>query len=173
MNKLLITPDITVAELLNQYPQLEEKLIEIAPVFSKLKNPVLRKTIAKVTSLKQASVVGGVQIGDLINKLRKEVGQDESIMEQFKDKEASGKPTWVAFNKTKIEYDASIDLANGQHPVAKVTKEIETLSPNESYLLLTPFIPAPLIDLVRNKGFETYTEERGPGSFATYISKKL
>jgi len=51
-SKLIITPDVKVAELLREYPQLEDKLIEIAPVFVKLKNPILRKTISKVTTLK-------------------------------------------------------------------------------------------------------------------------
>ncbi|MBX3006998.1 MAG: DUF1858 domain-containing protein [Melioribacteraceae bacterium] len=172
MMNLLITPDITVNELLNEYPQLEDKFIEIAPVFSKLKNPILRKTIARVTTLKQASVVGGVEIGELINKLRKAVGQDEEIVTQFKEEKESGKPNWVTVKTVKFEYDASIDINNGMHPVAKVTKEAEALKDDEIYILITPFIPAPLIDVIRNKGYETFTEERGTNVFATYISRK-
>ena len=49
--KLIITPKTKVAELLDAYPQLEDILIEIAPQFKKLQNPVLQKTIARVTSL--------------------------------------------------------------------------------------------------------------------------
>ncbi|MFC2085268.1 DUF1858 domain-containing protein [Bacteroidota bacterium] len=171
MNKLIITPDITVAELLNEYPQLENKLIEIAPVFSKLKNPVLRKTIAKVTSLKQASIVGGVKIGDLVNTLRKEVGQNEEMMEQYSNLTSSGKPDWLDKSKIKIEYDASVDLNNGIHPVAKVTKEISVLNNDEIYVVYTPFVPAPLIEIIRSKGFDTFTEEVNPSYFATYINR--
>jgi hypothetical protein len=76
MNTPQITPDTIVADLLNTYPVLEDKLIEIALVFKILKNPVLRRTIAKVTSLKQAAVVGNVQLAVLINELRKATGEE-------------------------------------------------------------------------------------------------
>ncbi|MCU0409486.1 MAG: DUF1858 domain-containing protein, partial [Bacteroidales bacterium] len=58
--KLTISPRTKVGELLEAYPKLEAKLIETAPVFSKLKNPVLRKTITKVTSLKKAALVANI-----------------------------------------------------------------------------------------------------------------
>ena len=47
---LEITPSTRVAEMLDNYPELEDTLIGIAPPFKKLKNPVLRKTIAKMSS---------------------------------------------------------------------------------------------------------------------------
>lgn len=172
MEKTLITPDMTVAELLRVHPQLEDKLIEMAPVFVKLKNPVLKRTIARVTTLKQASAVGGIELGEIINTLRKIAGQENAIMEEYSNNNAEAKPDWVIQNKISCEYDASIDLNNGVHPIAKVTREIDELKENESYLLKTPFVPAPLIELVRNKGFATFSEERSAGLFATYISKK-
>jgi len=46
-----ITPSITVHELLNAYPELEDVLIGIAPTFKKLKNPVLRRSSAKLLPL--------------------------------------------------------------------------------------------------------------------------
>jgi len=48
-------------------------------------------------------------------------------------------------------------LENGNHPVGKVTKEILTLDNNDIYLLITPFLPGPLVDIVKEKGFETYS----------------
>lgn len=172
MENKLITPDMTVAELLKLHPQMEDKLIEMAPVFVKLKNPVLRRTIARVTTLKQASAVGGIELGELINKLRKTAGQDKMIKEEYSGEKPETKPDWVSQNSISIEYDATIDLNNGVHPVAKVTKEINELKENESYLLITPFLPAPLIEMARNKGFATFSEERSAGQFATYISKR-
>ncbi len=167
---LLITPDTKVAELLNTYPQLEEKLIEIAPVFNKLKNPLLRKTIAKVTTLRQAAVIGKVQLSDLINKLRREVNQDEIILEEQK-KEKMRKPDWVRKENVKIEYNAIEDLEIGIHPVNKVTTEIQSLNHDELYLLITNFIPAPLIEIVEQKGFETFVDKLTDSNYGTYIKK--
>jgi hypothetical protein len=39
-----------------------------------LKNPKLRRTVARVTSLQQAALVGGIKMEDLVNRLRKAVG---------------------------------------------------------------------------------------------------
>jgi hypothetical protein len=171
MTKSTITPDITIADLLNEYPQLEDVFIEIAPVFSKLKNPILRKTIAKVTTLKQASVVGNVHIGGMIHKLRTSIGQNASILKNIQQNENENAPSWIENFSVKFEYDATIDLNNGIHPIAKVTKEVETLANKEVYILITPFIPAPLIDLLRNKGFSTHTSEKSDGIFSTYIAR--
>lgn len=47
-----ITPSTTVYAILDSYPELEEVLIGMAPAFKKLKNPILRNTVAKVATLK-------------------------------------------------------------------------------------------------------------------------
>ncbi len=170
MNKLQITPETKVSDLLNNYPELEDKLIEIAPPFKKLKNPILRKTIAKVTNLRQASKVGGVSLAELINQLRIAAGQGKIKVEENK-KENLTKPNWVLDENIKITYDARIDLENGAHPIAKVSKDILTLNKNDIYLLITPFLPGPLIDIVKEKGFEVFSENKSFDEVYTYIVK--
>ena len=61
-NKIDINPSTKVNDLLNAYPELEETLIGIAPPFKKLKNPMLRKSVAKVATLKHISAVGGIPL---------------------------------------------------------------------------------------------------------------
>lgn len=170
MEKIQITPEIKVAELLDNFPELEDKLIEIAPPFKKLKNPILRKTLAKVTTLRQASSVGGVSLAELINRLRSAAGQNEIVVEEDQSK-SEKEPDWLVKENIKIEYDARIDLENGNHPVGKVTKEILTLNEKEIYLLVTPFLPGPLIDIVKEKGFETYSKTLSVNEVHTFIKK--
>ena len=61
-NILIITPKTKVFQLIETYPQLEDVLIDYVPAFKKLKNPVLRKTVAKIATLQQAASVGGVKV---------------------------------------------------------------------------------------------------------------
>jgi len=171
-NKLQIAPQTIVADLLNAYPELEDKLIEIAPVFKKLKNPVLRKTIAKVTSLKQAATIGNVALPTLINELRKVVGQELLVKSEEQSSAIVEKPGWVIEENIKLTYDAREDLENGVHPVSKVVKDIETISGDEIYLLITPFIPLPLIDIVNKKGFAAHSEKTEENKFSTFIKRK-
>lgn len=74
-NKPLITPDTKVGELLTHYPELEESLLQFSPAFAALKNPVLRRTVAQVTSLRQAAKVGNANIVEMVDTLRQAVGQ--------------------------------------------------------------------------------------------------
>ena len=57
MDHLVIDETTKVAALLDAYPELEGVLIGIAPPFKKLRNPVLRRSVAKVASLRQAAAV--------------------------------------------------------------------------------------------------------------------
>ena len=75
--RLLITPDVRVAQLLEVYPELEAVLVSLSPTFQALKNPVLRRTVAKVATLRQVASVGGIGLGILINRLREAVGQEQ------------------------------------------------------------------------------------------------
>ncbi|MGK9369109.1 DUF1858 domain-containing protein [Melioribacter sp. Ez-97] len=166
-----ITPNTIVGDLLRDYPELEDKLIEIAPVFNKLKNPVLRKTVAKVATLKQAAQIAGMPVAVLINKLREAVNMEQIQIEQDSEGKTI-KPGWVDKGKIVIEYDASLDIENGLHPAAKVTKEITNLKEGEIYLLITPFLPAPLIKIVEEKGYKTYSEKLNENTWNTYIGKQ-
>src|SRR5262245_47053404 len=70
-----ILPTTTIAALLDRYPHLEDVLIGLAPPFKKLKNPLLRRGVARVASLRHAAAVGGMSVDALVNTLRAAVGQ--------------------------------------------------------------------------------------------------
>src|ERR1043166_2695022 len=72
---LNINPETTVGALLEEYPQLESVLVEMAPAFAKLRNPVVRRTVARVATLEQAARIGGVSLHAMILRLRNRVGQ--------------------------------------------------------------------------------------------------
>ena len=55
---LLIGPETTVGAMIEAYPELESVLVEMAPAFAKLRNPVVRRTVAKVATLEQAARIG-------------------------------------------------------------------------------------------------------------------
>src|SRR5262249_40180450 len=70
-----ILPETRIGDLIERYPQLEDVLIAMAPAFRKLKNPILRHSVGKVASLRQAAAVGGIPVAEMVNKLRAAVGQ--------------------------------------------------------------------------------------------------
>ena len=75
MSKPLINPGMKVAALLDHWPELEEVLVAQAPAFQKLRNPILRRTVARVATLEQAAGIAGLSSRELVMTLRQAVGQ--------------------------------------------------------------------------------------------------
>lgn len=74
-NHFNINAKTGILELIKAYHHLEDVLIQYVPAFKKLKNPLLRNTIARIATLQQAAIIGKVKIKDLVSLLRKESGR--------------------------------------------------------------------------------------------------
>jgi uncharacterized protein (DUF2249 family) len=172
MEQLIITPRTKVYELLEAYPQLEDTLIEIAPVFKKLKNPVLRRTIARVTTLQQAAQVGQVQVHEMVNTLRRKVGQDSLEGLEASAAGNAEKPSWLREEKIVKRLDARPIIEQGGHPLGEVLTGVGDLKPGDIYELVTPFMPAPLIERVVAQGFDNWSEKKAEDHFINYFLKK-
>lgn len=170
MEKLIITPKTKVNDLLEAYPQLEEILIDIAPPFKKLKNPVLRKTIARVTTLAQAAIVGGVKVEEMITRLRAEIGQTsvQTIDEETRNY-ITEKPQWF----DEVEIARTIDIREmlnaGEQPVHEVLFVIKGLQSNETLKVIAPFIPAPLIDKSLSLNYRHWLDKKGEDEYWVYF----
>lgn len=167
-----ILPSTKIVTLLDQYPGLEEVLIGLAPAFKKLKNPFLRKGVAKVASLGQAAAVGGMPVDELVNKLRAAVGQEPVGSED------SGEPASYFFSQPEwfdaLKIVASIDetvIDPDKMPIATVLQRAATLQPGEILELVTTFLPAPGIDIMKRKGLRVWSVQQAPELIRTYMLK--
>ena len=169
---LLITPETRVGEMLKRYPNLEDVLMGISPTYQALKNPVLRKTVAKVATLRQVAKVGNVPLGSLMERLRSAVGQESAGARPDEAAEAVPRPAWADAAAVKQEFDAREMIESGGHPMPRVMSDLAGLGPEATYVLVTAFMPAPLIDLASQKGFEHWSECPNPLMFRTYFRRK-
>jgi hypothetical protein len=168
--KLIITPKTKVLQLIETFPELEETLIGIVPAFKKLKNPLLRRTVAKVASLQQAAAIGNMKVEELINHLRKQVGQD-LVMEESESQYNTLQPSWFSVDLIKISFDVREMLEAGEHPVAKVMEDIRNMEAGTIYKLSAPFLPAPLIDKATSLGAKHWVVKEGENAYLVYFMK--
>ena len=172
MSAFTIGPETRVAELLEAHPEAEEVLIGIAPQFKALKNPVLRRTVARVATLEQAAKVAGLRARDLVLHLRRELGVQggEDIVDSA-DSDPTEAPGWVL-----LDAEAAIDggalLDAGETPVAKASTALAEMDSDEVLVISAPFQPAPLIDSLRAKGHEVYAREETGESWRVWIKKR-
>ena len=169
---LQIQPSTKVAELLDAYPELEEVLIRIAPPFKKLKNPVLRKSVAKVVTLQQAAVVGRIDPSSLIDQLRQAVGLApiEAAKTPSEEDYLGTAPGW--FDSSCVYQ--SIDDRTGdpdEMAITRITKALKDLLERQAIELTTTFLPAPGIDVARNRGVRTWTVQEQDNLFKTYFAR--
>ena len=166
-----INPSVTVHKLLEAYPELEEVLIGIAPPFKKLKNPILRKTVAKVATIKHIASVGSVPLDKLIAQLREAVGQSEST-ESYDDQDYfSEQPNWFSADKVVLSIDEDKLEDKDKMTLVVILKEAKNVKEGEIIELVTSFLPAPGIDILKSKGYSVWTRKESDDLIRSYFLK--
>jgi hypothetical protein len=168
-----IIPETKIGTLLDRFPQLEDTLMGMAPRFKQLRNPVLRKTIARVASLSQVAAIGKVSLVDMINRLREAAGIEEKFAADIDEEVTSSvKPDWFAPDRITVTLDAGPLLEAGEHPIQRILSECRVLKNGEIYELNTPFLPVPLIEKALKQGFQTWSKEDDEGVYHTYFTPR-
>ena len=169
---LEIHPSTKVAQLLDAYPELEDVLIHMAPPFKKLKNPILRKSVAKVATLQQAAIAGRLDLSSMIDQLRQAVGQapiEPTETPRVEDYLGTA-PDW--FDKTCVF--ASIDDRAGdsdEMAITRIVRALKDLPEHQVIELTTTFLPAPGIDVARGRGLRTWTVQEQDDLYKTYFTR--
>ncbi|SHE36426.1 DUF1858 domain-containing protein [Dysgonomonas macrotermitis] len=157
-------PDITlqtkVGEILQYYPELEDVLLSMSPAFAKLKNPILRRTVAKVASLKQVAEVGGIDAGFLISTLRKAA----NLMPATTDTDGADlltqpEPDWINIQGVTDVMDVCSVIEQGRSPMNQILSRAAQLENQQVLKLITPFVPVPIIDILKNKGYKCWSKQ--------------
>ena len=170
---LAITPETTIGALLEAYPAVESVLIDMAPAFARLRNPVVRRTVAKVATLEQAAKIGGVSLQAMILRLRDvtgQGGQDTPVVDARPD--AAADSSWLVAGRVVEEIDADAMLERGVHPIGKVREAVAALAPGEVVVLRSSFRPQPLIELLRRAGAAAHSSTLG-ATHLTWFGKRM
>jgi hypothetical protein len=168
-----ITPATRVADLLESWPELEDTLIGQAPAFRRLKNPVLRRTVARVATLEQAAGVGGVAVRDLVAALRRAagIGQEEDAASAGASTEPQAPPEWLDPSLVGETLDADALLDAGEVPLTLANEKARALGPSGILRVDSGFRPVPLVEAFAKQGFRVYVREAAPGRFETFVSR--
>lgn len=57
-------------------------------------------------------------------------------------------------------------LAEGTEPFPAIRERVDALAPGQGVTIVAPFLPAPLIELLKSEGFESSMERREDGAWA-------
>ena len=62
--------------------------------------------------------------------------------------------------------DVRPNLARGEEPLPLIRAQVEALLAGHGLTVIAPFMPAPLIELLKSEGFKSTMEHRGDGAWA-------
>jgi uncharacterized protein (DUF2249 family) len=63
-------------------------------------------------------------------------------------------------------FDVRPLLAQGEEPFAQIRRRVDALKPGEGVTVIAPFLPAPLIELLKSEGFHSSMERQHDGAWA-------
>ncbi len=170
-----ITSQSKLYDVLEEYPALEEYIVDTATAFKNLRNPALRRTVTKIATIERVAEIGQVDVGIFVNYLRVAAGLPEILPEKAESSidqrpPVEGYPEWIA-GEPKHIIDGTVLLLTGKIPLATVNELLLSLAPNEFMLLITNFEPLPIIDAMQKKNRQIFQRINGqiPVNYLTYI----
>lgn len=72
--------------------------------------------------------------------------------------------------KSPVQLDVRPMLATGREPFPEIRRRLAALEPGQSLVIISPFIPSPLIELLQNQGFTARPTMRRDGAWETVFT---
>lgn len=172
-NIMTINTNTKISTILKQHPDALEAIVSISPKFEKLRIPLLRKIIASRTTIAMASKIGGCNVNDFFNKL-KPLGFEIDSMTKEVETEEKDVPDFMKRidPKNVTELDVRPVIETGKDPLNLIMKSVKQLQEGQVLKIINTFEPTPLMHLLGNQGFESYTDVLSADLFHTYFFKK-
>jgi len=73
-----------------------------------------------------------------------------------------------SLNKFK-RFDVREMLSRGVEPLAEVRRRLNALKPDEGLIIVAPFLPSPLMELLSGEGFESKVERGASADWIVYF----
>lgn len=171
----MISRDTKVGKMLKEHPQTIEVLLETSEHFSKLQNPLLRKTLAPRVTIEQAAKIAGVNLSALLQKLNKKIGANLPIVTApaaASPSSPDAKRPEILNKLQPVDLDVRPILQGGTDPLKTILQAVEQLAPNQYLHLLNSFEPIPLYTVLSKRGFDHFTEFLD-GTFYVHFYRRL
>ena len=168
---ITISPETRISELIKANPDVIDAIASINPLFRKLKNPVLRKVLARRVTISEAVKIGKCSLSLFASKLRP---LGFNLPYPSYDEETS-----ITLPSGEIEcaisYDEVLDVRQtineNKDPFQDIIKVLLNLREGGTLLLINSFVPFPLIKILERKGCDIVVKHPGVDVVYTYINK--
>ncbi len=165
------TPDTVVADAIADDPDVIERLAALHPAFQKLRNPLLRKVMARLATLGDAARVAGLPADTVVAAAN---GEAITAVDAQPAAKSAPPPPWLAEMDaaTATRLDVRPTLARGDEPLSEIMRAAAAV-PQDGFLVLdAPFDPAPLRRVLARKGFVDFGQPIAPDHWRVFFQRK-
>jgi len=165
----VIGADDRVSSVLARDEKLVDVFVEFSPAFKMLRNPLQRKTMAKLVTIAQAARIAGVDASMLLARLNDAIGETENGAQNQTSASATVQLN-VAPEKQAppglletpaeriVDLDVREDLREGREPLRRILETVKTVPKGSIFRLRATFEPVPLFTVLGRQGFANFSE---------------
>ena len=169
-----ITLDTKIFDLIHKNTGMKDILIDINADFKKLNKSIIGKTLTQEgADLKEAAIVVGMDPVELLNSLRKSLGQEIVETSDYQTNEISDEAPQWALNEPKYTFNANELLKKDLSPLEEAKVTLRNLKKDDIFTIVSDFRPQPLIDDLIKMGHDVYVGKINEEKFITYIKKNM
>jgi TusA-related sulfurtransferase/uncharacterized protein (DUF2249 family) len=167
---MIVNAQTKISKLINENPEAIEVIASINKHFSKLKNPVLRKLLAPRVNVAEAARIGGATVEEFLNRL-KTIGFEVDLSSkesEINNSNITNKMEEISKRKL-VSLDVRPDIERGEDPFKRIMGILKDM-PDDSVLeVINVFEPIPLINVLKERGYESLTERPEERDVRTYF----
>jgi uncharacterized protein (DUF2249 family) len=172
---MVINSQTKISALLKHHSDALEAIVTLSPDFKKLRNPILRKLMAGRTTISMASKIGGCKPEDFFNVLKpfgfETDGSSQTSEEIIPEKKVRPQFMQDIRPERLVCIDVRSMLDGGEDPLKLIQQTVKGLGNTQILKIINTFEPTPLIHLLNNQGFQSYTDFIDQDVVETYFSK--
>ena len=159
---MVIRKEDRVADVLARDERLVETFVAASPAFAMLRNPVTRRTLARLATVEAAARVAGIDADALTESLNRAASGDGSARAPLPatPPRAPGPPRELLDVPAErvLDLDVREDLRNGREPFSRIMAARRDLPGDGVLRLRAVFEPVPLYAVMAKQGYAHWTE---------------
>ncbi len=168
-----VTRNSKISRILRENRNAVDTIASINKHFKKLNNPVLRRVLAPRVTIKDAAKIGNISINEFLKRLEN-IGFDvvydnESAINASSDEK--NKPNTTISKLIKL--DVRPIMETGADPFSEIMGALKEMKDDETLELINIFEPVPIIQILQEKGYQSWTEKKSDNEYHTYFTKEV
>lgn len=163
-----------ISQLIKADKQVIEALVSLSSNFKRLRNPILRKTLARRVTIGEAAQIGGVSAEAILDQLRglgfqvEEADSENRNIEEDLDLNQVQQLPEEAF----VELDVRPVIEAGRDPFPDIMETEKQVKAGQCLVIINSFKPLPLMEFFQKKGYACCCKQAGTDLFKAYFLKR-